>query len=64
MTVCLRCKYPMTWEAQRRQFGRLIRRGLTKEQAKEMLPRCQKCMTVYLRELTVMAAAGIREPKP
>jgi hypothetical protein len=47
-TVCQHCRYPMTWEAQRRQFGRLMRSGFTKAEAKALLPRCQKCMTVLL----------------
>jgi hypothetical protein len=49
-TVCLRCGYPMTWENQRRQFGRLMRRGMTTEETKALLPRCQKCMTTALRD--------------
>jgi SOS response regulatory protein OraA/RecX len=49
VTVCLRCHYPMTWEQQRRQFGRLMRKGFTKDEAKAALPRCQICMTVWLR---------------
>jgi hypothetical protein len=51
MSTCLNCGlgYGVTWEQQRRQFGRLIRRGFTAEQAKKILPRCQKCVTTYLR---------------
>jgi hypothetical protein len=47
-TCCLRCGYAMTWDAQRRQFGRLLNRGLTAEEVKALMPRCQKCMTVTL----------------
>ena len=47
-TCCLRCGYAMTWEAQRRQFGRLLHRGLTAEEAKALMPRCQVCITATL----------------
>jgi NAD-dependent SIR2 family protein deacetylase len=49
-TKCLRCYYTMTWEQQRRQYGRLMKRGMTQKQAQELLPRCQKCMTEVLRD--------------
>ncbi len=45
---CLDCRYRMTWAAERRQYGRALRRGLTPEGAKAAMPRCQKCMTKYL----------------
>jgi hypothetical protein len=32
--LCLRCRYPVTWEQQRRQFGRLMRRGFDVAEAK------------------------------
>jgi hypothetical protein len=47
---CLDCNYPMTWEHQRRQFGRLMRLGMSVQDAKSILPRCQKCMTLLLRD--------------
>jgi len=47
---CKRCRCLMTWADQRKQFGRMIGRGLTTEEAKTVQPRCQKCVTVYLRE--------------
>jgi hypothetical protein len=46
---CLGCKRGLTWADQRAQFGRLRRRGLTTEEAKTFLPRCQKCVTRELR---------------
>ncbi len=49
-TRCRRCNYEMTWAAQRRQFGRLMKRGLSVQQAKEILPPCQTCVTRYLRD--------------
>lgn len=45
---CNRCIAIMTWAAQKRQYGRLIRYGLTNDEAKVMLPMCQKCVTQYL----------------
>ena len=49
-TRCKGCNYPITWAEQRRQYGRLLKRGLATDQAKAAAPRCQKCMTKYLGE--------------
>jgi len=38
----------MTWDQQRRQFGRLMQKGFTVDEAKAALPRCQKCLTLWL----------------
>ena len=49
MSKCLRCGYSMTWESERRQYGRVIRdHGLTAEDAKAFMPRCQVCVTSLL----------------
>lgn len=45
---CSRCGQPLTWAAVRVQFGRMIRRGLTAEEAKKYSPRCGKCTTILL----------------
>ena len=51
MTPRRRCRTPMTWDQRRRQFGRLMRRGLSTEKAKRIMPPlCQKCLTVTLDE--------------
>lgn len=47
---CLGCDYRMTWAARRRQYGRLLRRGFSADQAKAAMPRCQKCVTRWLHE--------------
>jgi hypothetical protein len=47
----------MTWSDQRRQWGRLLRRGLTQEQARALAPRCQKCLT------TALIQAGLSDPR-
>jgi hypothetical protein len=44
---CRDCRYLMTWAEQRKQYGRLMRRGV--DNIKAAQPRCQKCMTKYLR---------------
>ena len=49
-TRCRGCGNPITWADQRRQYGRLLRRGLSTEEAKAALPRCQKCVTRWLRD--------------
>jgi hypothetical protein len=47
---CLGCGWPkVNWTEQRRQYGRIIRAGLTPEQAKTLVPRCQKCTTEILK---------------
>jgi hypothetical protein len=46
--ACLRCGNRMSWSEQRRQFGRLLRRGLTTTDAKALMPRCQTCLTAIL----------------
>jgi hypothetical protein len=43
---CLQCGLGMTWAEQRRQYGRLIRKGLNPQDAKAITPLCQKCITV------------------
>jgi hypothetical protein len=45
---CLRCNYPMTWDAQKRQYARLLKRGMTPAEIKQLLPRCQKCVTATI----------------
>jgi len=49
-TKCRGCNHPITWEAQRRQYGRLVRRGFEPAEVKPILPRCQKCVTRWLRD--------------
>jgi hypothetical protein len=50
MIKCLDCKLPkLTWADQRGQFGRAIRHGLTADEAKALMPRCQKCLTMVLK---------------
>lgn len=48
-TVCLQCGYSITWATQRQQFGRLMRKGFSVEDARKLLPRCQVCLTATLR---------------
>jgi hypothetical protein len=52
MQKCLGCGAPkLTWAEHRRQYGRALKRGLTPEEAKKLMPRCQKCMTTALGEV-------------
>lgn len=48
-TKCLGCGYPITWRDQRIQFVRASTRGVPRDEAKLATPRCQKCMTKYLK---------------
>ena len=47
-TECRGCDTQMTWAEQRRQFGRACAAGLTAEDAKAQMPRCQRCTTTML----------------
>jgi hypothetical protein len=42
---------------QRRQFGRICAAGLGPEEAKALMPRCQRCTTTALWH-------GLKSPKP
>lgn len=47
--LCLRCGYRITWAEQRRQYGRLIRRGKSHDEANALMPPCQRCTTAALK---------------
>ena len=51
--ICKSCRSRMTWAQQRVQFGRMLKRGLNKEQAKLLLPQCQKCITRHLKNIAI-----------
>jgi hypothetical protein len=55
MTVCVRCKYSITWSEQRRQFARLMHSGFTIDEAKAAMPRCQVCTTRYMKDRSLFA---------
>jgi hypothetical protein len=49
--TCAACHWPgMTWDEQRRSYGRMIRSGLTADQAKRRSPLCGRCTSILLRE--------------
>ena len=50
---CLSCGYGLTWANIRVQYGRAIKRGLTLDEAKAVCPRCQKCMTKFLKKVDI-----------
>jgi len=39
----------MTWAQQRRQWGRLKQRGYSQDEIKQAMPRCQKCLTRWMK---------------
>jgi hypothetical protein len=52
-SICRGCgQYGISWSEQRRQYGRMLRRGMSSEAVKGLLPRCQKCVTVLLASET------------
>jgi hypothetical protein len=55
--------YGVTWADQRSQFGRLIRRGVTRDQIKDILPRCGKCVTVWMRANAVATSNAPLRPR-
>lgn len=46
---CMDCRNRMTWAQQRVQYGRLKKRGVSEAHIKAALPRCQKCITIWVR---------------
>lgn len=50
MTIihCKQCPAIMTWFEVKREYGRLMKSGYTKEKTKELLPLCHKCVTLTL----------------
>lgn len=54
---CRDCRRPMTWAAVRVQYGRLMRRSFRPDQVKQILPRCGKCLTVWLRSQPAIVPA-------
>lgn len=49
---CKGCHRGMTWADQRYQYRRLEQRGYSKDEIKHIAPRCQKCVTKWLKENT------------
>jgi hypothetical protein len=47
---CRRCELPLTWAMAKVQYGRMIKRGLTPDEAKTLSPCCSKCTTIVLQE--------------
>jgi hypothetical protein len=47
--ICAVCSRGLTWAEQKRQYGRALRAGLASDEAKRLMPRCQKCLTDILR---------------
>lgn len=56
MNKCTSCAKSMNFMHVRKQYGRLMRRGFTTEQVKVIQPRCQKCVTVWLKGHTPATA--------
>ena len=52
MIRCKNCHWSMTWSEQRVQYGRLVRKGIKPENIKAIMPRCQKCVTKWMKENT------------
>ena len=52
MDQCKKCRNPMTFAEQRRQWGRLVRMGMGHKEAGRMMPLCQKCTTQAIAHST------------
>lgn len=50
MGKCKGCKRTITWADTKAQYGRLKRADIDEEIIKATLPRCQKCLTRWLKE--------------
>jgi hypothetical protein len=65
MAFCADCNGRVTWSGQRRQFGRAVQDyGLTPEEAKQIMPRCGKCLTELMRERGRKATTRRIRPLP
>jgi len=49
-SYCVDCKTPMGWDDRRYQFGRAMDCGLTAEETKQIMPRCGRCVTAWMRD--------------
>jgi hypothetical protein len=47
--MCKECQKTMTWAQQRVQWGRLKSKGYTEQEIKDAMPRCQKCLTRWVK---------------
>jgi hypothetical protein len=56
---CQNCNCEMTWSEQKRQFGRMLRKGLSIEDAGRLSPRCSKCVTQFFRPNEALIQAQI-----
>ena len=56
--ICIQCGFAMTWAERRRQYGRLIRKGLSPQEADAIMPRCQKCITASFDRTNETAQPG------
>lgn len=50
ITKCVRCQCQVTWAEQRKQFNRCLNKGMSRDKAKLLMPRCQKCLTAELKD--------------
>jgi hypothetical protein len=49
--TCTACHWlGMTWDEQRHSYGRMMKAGLTADEAKKDSPLCKKCTSILLRE--------------
>jgi hypothetical protein len=48
---CKHCAFRgLTWRESKKSYVRMTERGLSPDEAKELLPPCSKCCTVVMRE--------------
>jgi hypothetical protein len=47
---CQKCRALITWDEQRKQYGRLLRAGFALWQVKERMPLCYRCTTIKIRD--------------
>jgi hypothetical protein len=55
---CKGCNNPLFKTSPRKQYERLACRGLTEDGIKDLLPRCQKCVTVLLKARRMESSDG------
>lgn len=49
-TLCKVCNHPLTWTDKKANYGRLIKSGLTPEEAKQFAPMHSKCAKLRIKQ--------------
>ena len=49
--TCKHCRFPrLTWAESKKSYARMVKRGLSPDEAMSLTPSCSKCATAVMRE--------------